>query len=422
MFKIKHLFIILLLTVLTGAAMGLIAAAFLKLLDWVTLARENNPFLIAFLPITAIITAVVYKKFGKNSDRGGNLIIDSVNKQTPVPFRTIIFTFFFTILTHLTGGSGGREGAAVQIGGTVGNKLGNLFKLDKISKSDLVMTGISAGFGAIFGTPLAGAFFGMEMCFIGKLNYRAMFPCFAASFLADFVTRLLGVTHSVQTIVSIPPATLYNIAIVIGAACLFALTGKLFAFSVRKLKDLYSRLIKNYINRALIGSFVILAVMIVFDGFKYAGLSLWMEEAAFSGQVTVADPILKFVLTVLTLGTGFQAGEVTPLFNIGASIGGLIGQFASVEPSFLAALGFIAVFGCAANAPFTMVMLGIELFGTEALPYYIAAALIGYFVSGHCGLYSSQLIVVSKYPHLKNYEGKTLEEIEKKGLFHKSPK
>ncbi len=411
----KNLLTLLSLTLAIGIVMGGVSTVFLTLLELVTSTREHHLVFIAFLPAVGILTSVVYHRFGKNSQRGNNLIIDSVHKQVQVPFRTAIFTFVFTILTHLTGGSVGREGTAVQIGGTLANKIGQFFKLNEKLKPVFIMSGISAGFGSVFGTPLSGAFFGMEMCFIGKLSYEALLPCFIASFTANYVTHLFGISHTAYVIQAIPATSIYNIAIIIAASCIYGFTGRLFAISVHKLKGLYSRMIKHHVLRAFAGSLVVLAVMFLFDAVKYDGLSTWMISAGFDGEVRIFDPVLKFIMTVLSLGAGFQGGEVTPLFDIGASLGGFIGQIAHVEPSLLAALGFIAVFGCAANTPLTTIMLGIELFGVGAMPYYIAAALISYYVSGHNGIYGSQLINANKY-HGPEHIGQTLEESGNKSL------
>lgn len=414
MIRFKNLSIFLFLTMALGVFMGTASAGFLKLLELMTYTREHHLIFIVFLPVAGVLTAAVYHKFGKNSQRGNNLIIDSVHRQAEVPFRMAVLTFLFTALSHLTGASVGREGTAVQIGGTFANSLSKHFKLDKKSHMILVMSGISAGFGSVFGTPLAGAFFGMEMCFVGKLSYEAIFPCFLASFTANYITQALGISHSVYEIKAIPPLGPYIIAIVILASCAFGFAGRLFAKSVHKLKQLYAGKIKRPVLRAAAGSLIVLAAMFAFQGIKYDGLSTWMISAGFDGNVNLFDPVLKFIMTVLSLGAGFQGGEATPLFDIGASLGGLIGQASHVEPSLLAALGYIAVFGCAANAPITTVMLGIELFGTNAMPYYVIAALVSYYASGHSGIYPAQVIAVSKYASLQDQVGQSLENIGNK--------
>lgn len=416
--KSKKIIISLSILTITSILMGTISAAFLSLLQLVTGLREQFHFLIVFLPLTGIATAFIYNKYGKNSNLGNNLIIESVQEERNVPLRMSILTFIFTIFTHLTGGSAGREGTAVQIGGALSNNLANYFKVEHKDKRIFVMAGISAAFGSVFGTPLAGAFFGMEMCYIGKISYEALLPCFFSSYIADYITRLFGITHTSYVIKSIPSLSLYNIIILILASCAFGFMGRVFAISVQALKKLYSNIIHNYLYRVVAGSLLYILVMVLLNAFKFTGLSTWIIQAGFDGKVTLLAPIKKLLLTVLTLGCGFQGGEVTPLFDIGASVGGYIGQITHIEPSLLAALGLISVFGCATNTPITSIMLGIEMFGVNAIPYYIIAALISYYVSGNSGIYSSQIIMISKYQTQTDI-GQRLGAIGNKSIFHR---
>lgn len=412
----KRTFKLLLLTAVSGLVMGVVSKYFLDSLAFVSLFRDKHGYLLYLLPIVGMLTAFVYKNYGNGSHRGNNLIIDSIYKDSHVPLRMSVFTFVFTVLTHLSGGSAGREGTAVQIGGTLTNKLAEWFKLDNSDKKILVMAGISAGFGSVFGTPLAGTFFGLEMCFVGKLSYEALFPCFAASYLANFITESLGVVHSSHAILSIPQITPYTLSIIIFSSGIFGIAGKYFSICIRCLKKLYAKIFKNYMLRALLSSIFILIIMLTFNFTKYEGLSTWMIDAGFEGNVKFYDPFAKFILTCMTLGAGFQGGEVTPLFDIGASLGGLIGQITNVEPSLLAALGLIAVFGCATNTPVTTIMLGIEMFGTSATPYYIAASLLSYYISGHNGIYQSQIIFTPKSECLKEHNNLSLGEISNGNL------
>lgn len=404
----------LILTILTGTIMGLASAAFLKSLEIVTVLREQSGWLIFLLPVTGVLTALMYRKYGKGAQRGSNLVIESVHEDVRVPFRMTVFSFAFTVLTHLTGGSAGREGTAVQIGGALSNRLAVRARLDKTGQRILVMAGISAGFGSVFGTPLAGAFFGMEMCFVGKLSYEALLPCFIASFTADLVTAALGITHATRRIAAIPALSPYPVAIVFAAAIVFGYCGKYFAIAVHAIKKRYARHFKDDLVRALAASLVVLGVMLLINGVRYAGLSTWMIDAAFQGTASLWDPIRKFLLTVLTLGAGLQGGEATPLFDIGASLGSLIGQLTHVEPSLLAALGLIGVFGCAANIPITTIVLGIEMFGTKAVPYYVITALVSYYLTGHHGIYSAQVIAIPKRRHMPNLVGRSIGDQARK--------
>jgi H+/Cl- antiporter ClcA len=400
-------------TIIVSIIMGFISAIFLKSLELVTTLRGSFPYLIFLIPVIGVLTAYTYSKYGKVANRGNNLIIESVQKDVKVPFRMAILTYIFTVLTHLAGGSAGREGTAVQIGGALTNKIANTFKMEHKEKRVLIMSGISAAFGSVFGTPLAGTFFGMEVCFIGKLSYEAMIYCFIGSYTANFVTESLGINHAGHLIKSIPNISLYTLLIVIVCSILFGIFGRLFAKGIHLVKGFYSKNIKNNMSRAIISSTVVLLVIIIFRLYKFEGLSTWLIDSGFSGDVTILDPIKKLILTILTLGAGFQGGEVTPLFDIGASLGGSMGNLTNVEPSLLAAVGMICVFGSATNTPITTIMLGIDLFGAEAIPYYIIGAFISYYIIGHNGIYGAQVINTPKLKSFEKHIGISLENIER---------
>lgn len=355
-----------------AVVMGVISFVFLKMLGLSSVFREYFPYCIWFLPLSGMLTAFVYKKYGGESSKGNNLIIQSANEGIKVPKRLAVLTFFFTLLTHFSGGSAGREGTAVQIGGALTSNVADKFGFKKKDRKTIILSGLSSAFGSVFGTPLAGAFFGMEVCCIGQLSASAVIPCFLSSYLANAVTLLLGATHEVHTIASVP-----NLA-------------------VKYLKLLYAKIFKNTVLSALAGSVVVTLLIILLNLNKYEGLSTWQQTTAFEGNANWYDMPVKFILTVLTLGAGFQGGEVTPLFDIGASFGGWYANLFGIEPSFLAAIGLICVFGSAANTPITTIMLGIELFGAEAAPYFVFASLISFIALGKSGIYSSQERKLSK--------------------------
>lgn len=401
------------LIILTAVIMGCASAIFLQSLEYVTNFRMSHYQLFYLIPVIGVATAFIYNNYGKGSQRGNNLIIESTHKETKVPLRMAFLTFIFTVLTHLVGGSAGREGTAVQIGGTVTNKLANIFKLEGKDKKTLIMVGISSAFGSVFGTPLAGTFFGVEVCFIGKLSYESIFPCFIGAYVADYVTSFFGIKHSIHSIISVPNITIYTLVITIISACIFGIVGKLFSRSIKFLKKMYSSKIKNYLLRALISSFIVLIIIVIFNFYEYGGLSTWLIDAGFNGTSSIGDSIKKFILTVLTLASGFQGGEVTPLFDIGASLGGAIGQIAHIEPSLLAALGLICVFGSATNTPIATIMLGIEMFGDRAIPYYIISVLISYYIGEHNSIYGAQVIETPKKSKYLKDKGYSIEEILK---------
>ena len=387
---------VILVSLCCAVVMGIISFVFLKMLGLSSVFREFFPYCIWFLPLSGMLTAFVYKRYGGESSKGNNLIIQSANEGVKVPKRLAFLTFIFTLLTHFSGGSAGREGTAVQIGGTltsnVADKLG--FKSD--DRKIIIFSGLSAAFGSVFGTPLAGAFFGMEICCIGQLSVSAVIPCFLSSYLANVVTLLLGATHEVHKISAIPSLDIKSVLVFISASILFGLIGKLFALGVKYLKLLYAKIFKNTVLSALIGSVIVVLLIVLLNLNEYEGLSTSQQTTAFEGNANWYDMPVKFILTTLTLGAGFQGGEVTPLFDIGASFGSWYANIFRIEPSFLAAIGLICVFGSAANTPITTIMLGIELFGAEAVPYFVFASLISFIASGKSGIYSAQERKLSK--------------------------
>jgi H+/Cl- antiporter ClcA len=379
-----------------AVVMGIISFVFLKMLGLSSVFREFFPYCIWFLPLSGMLTAFVYKRYGGESSKGNNLIIQSANEGVKVPKRLAFLTFIFTLLTHFSGGSAGREGTAVQIGGTLTSNVADKLGFKNEDRKIIILSGLSAAFGSVFGTPLAGAFFGMEVCCIGQLSVSAVIPCFLSSYLANAVTLLLGATHEVHKISAIPSLNIKSVLVFISASILFGLIGKLFALGVKYLKLLYAKIFKNTVLSALIGSVIVVLLIVLLNLNEYEGLSTWQQTTAFEGNANLYDMPVKFILTTLTLGAGFQGGEVTPLFDIGASFGGWYANMFGIEPSFLAAIGLICVFGSAANTPITTIMLGIELFGAEAVPYFVFASLISFITSGKSGIYSAQERKLSK--------------------------
>lgn len=401
---------LLVLVVIVSLAMGVAAWAFLASLNIATDYREHHAWIYALLPVVGVATAWVYKNHGLAAKRGNNLVIDSALGTRLIHMRMAVLTFVCSTLTHLTGGSAGREGAAVQIGGTIASNISSLAHLKKHDHHDLMLAGISSAFGAVFGSPLAGAFFGMEMCFIGKIDYTAGIYCLVASFTGYFTSLALGTEYEANVIASVPAMTPKTVVIVVISAIIFGLTARLFAWSVRTVKSLYGRFITNYLVRALIGALVVLAAYALLDAWDYAGLSTWLSGAGFAGNTTLADAAIKLVVTALTLGAGFQGGEVTPLFGIGAALGGCIGCLVGIDPSFLAALGMLGVFCAGLNVPITTCMMAIDLFHGTAAGFFVIVAFISYLTAGHRGVYPAQRIISPKRRSLIVDEGGTVAD------------
>lgn len=397
------------LSLVVAVLMGVAGWAFLAALRLVTDLRESHLWLFALLPVVSVATAWIYRTHGLRAQRGNNLVIDSTLTGTPIRGRMALLTFFCSTATHLVGGSAGREGAAVQLGGTIASNVSTLFGVEGHDRRDLMMAGISSAFGAAFGTPLAGAFFGMEMCFIGKLDYSAALYCLAGSFVGNAVSRALGTPFAFESIAAVPPMDLRNLAIACLAAVLFGLTARLFTFCIRTVKRIYARLFVNYLAAAAAGGILLAVLFLGFDLHPYGGLSEWMTAAAFAGDTTPVDALLKLVLTALTVGVGLQGGEVTPLFGIGAALGGWIGSVALGDPGFMAALGMVGVFGAALNVPVTTIMLGIDMFGARAGSYFVIVSFVSYLVAGHHAVYPAQRIVTPKRRSLKKDVELTVE-------------
>lgn len=402
-------FRVLVLSALVAALMGVAGWAFLAALRLATDAREAHLWLFGLLPLVNLATAWLYRNHGLRAQRGNNLVIDSTITGTPIHGRMALLTFACSTATHLAGGSAGREGAAVQMGGTIASNVATVFRVEGHDRRDLMMAGISAAFGAAFGTPLAGAFFGMEMCFVGKLDYSAALYCLTGSFIGNAVSRALGSPFAFQTISRVPPMDPSVLAVVISAAVAFGLAARLFTFCIRTVKRLYARFFVNYLAAAGASGILLVLLFLGLGLHRYGGLSEWMVPAAFEGKTTLLDPVLKLGMTALTVGAGFQGGEVTPLFGIGASLGGWIGSVTLGDPSLMAALGMVGVFGAALNVPITTIMLGIDMFGASAGAYFVIVGFVSYLIAGHHAVYPAQRIVTPKRRSLKEDTALTVE-------------
>ena len=402
------------LTLIVAVLMGCAAWAFLASLDMATKFRADNPWVFCALPLVGIGTAWIYRNHGLAAKRGNNLVIDSALSERLIHARMAALTFVCSTLTHLTGGSAGREGAAVQIGGTIASNISHAAKLNQRDHHDLMLAGISAAFGGVFGTPLAGAFFGMEMCFVGKIDYTAGVYCLVSSFAGYLTSLALGTVYEAHAIANVPALSAKSVCVTVLAGIAFGLTARVFSALIRGVKMVYARFTWNYLATAIVGSLIVLAVYALLGAWNYAGLSTWLVDAGFDGTTTAADAIIKLVVTALTLGAGFQGGEVTPLFGIGAALGGWIGTLCGVDPSFVAALGMLGVFCGGLNVPITTIMMSIDLFGGTGCPYFAIVAFVSYIVSGHRGVYPAQRIVAPKRRSLTPDEGGTVEDAIKR--------
>ncbi len=413
---------------------GSVVAVFLLLLDQVTAWRYAQPWLLYCLPLAGVGIVLLYRYAGKNAEGGNNLILEEIHQSGGgVPLRMAPLVLFTTLLTHLTGGSAGREGTAVQIGGSMAGWLARRLRLQQQDVRIILLTGIAAGFGAVFGTPLAGALFALEVVYVGRLNYKALLPCLIAALLADGVCTAWGVHHTAYTITSQEAlrqssAFLYfDIAllgkVIIAGAC-FGLVSRLFSEAVHLVKDYSNRWIKAPLLIPVIGGLLIIGLSLLPGGASYLGLGVYNPDPSAVSIISAFRPggadlfswLWKLVFTAITLGMGFKGGEVTPLFFIGATLGYSLGVVLGVPVDLMAALGFVAVFAGAANTPVACVLMGTELFGGGGILYFAVACFTAYYFSGNTGIYTAQRLSRDKTGLAGYPGGRSLKDLRQERL------
>jgi H+/Cl- antiporter ClcA len=402
-FNYKTLLWVSLITIPVSAVIGSVVALFLWLLSWAIHYRFAHNWLLYLLPLAGIAIHFAYKLYGKSSEKGNNLIIDEIHQPgAGVPKRLAPLILLTTVVTHLFGGSAGREGTAVQIGGSIAHWFGSMFKLDAIAMRYLLTAGIAAGFGAVFGTPFTGMIFAVEVLTNGRVKYEALLPCLIAGFVGDITVSLWHVHHTAYHI-SYVSAGLSSewllILKIIPASILFGLASLAFAEATHRIKKLFLSWFKHNWMIPVVGGLIIIVLTFIIGKPDYLSLGVDPEHP---GAVTIvsafnpggSDPfswLWKLIYTAITLGTGFKGGEVTPLFYIGATLGNTLAGLLSAPVSLFAALGFIAVFSGATKTPIACSIMGIELFGPHYALFFTLACFVAYLFSGRTSIYTSQL-------------------------------
>ncbi|HEY4093280.1 MAG TPA: voltage-gated chloride channel family protein [Luteibacter sp.] len=384
----------------TAAAIlaGTASAFFLLALEWATATREAQPWMVGLLPLAGFVVGWAYDRVGKPVEAGNNLIIDEIHDpKRVIPRRMVPLVFIGTIVSHLFGASVGREGTAVQMGGALADQLTGLFRLRHDERRILLMVGMSGGFAAVFGTPLAGALFGLEVLAIGRLRYDALFPCVIAAIVAHQVCLAWGVHHTVYGIDQVSAVTFTTVLSVIMAGFAFGLVGLLFATVTHAIGGWMKRRIPYAPFRPLLGGAVIALSVAVLHTERYIGLGIPTIVAAFQHPLAPWDFAGKFTYTVASLASGFKGGEVTPLFYIGATLGNALAPLLHLPVAMLAGLGFVAVFAGAANVPLACTVMAIELFGPAIAPFAAIACVASYMFSGHTGIYHAQRVGQAKH-------------------------
>lgn len=388
----------LLFATLIGTAAGLSSAGFLVALDWVTQHREAHPWLIAFLPASGGLLAWIYYRYGQRANLGYNVILEEIHEPaTVLPVRMAPLVLVGTLVTHWFGGSAGREGTAVQMSAALADQLTYTLGVRRRDRSTLLVMGISAGFAAVFGTPLAGAIFALEILVIGRCRYESLLPSLMAALIADQVCQACGVGHTQYNVGTIPLATPFTLgwAMIVGAIC------GMVAMGFTKLSHFVTELFRRSIGypplRAVMGGLIVAAFVGLSGSTRWIGLGIPVIEQAFSEPSGWYDFLWKVILTAITVGAGFKGGEVTPLFFIGATLGSALSLIVPLPVGLLAALGFVAVFAGATHTPLACIVMGLELFGMEAAWYLAIASVTAYTFSGQTGIYRAQRAGHSKH-------------------------
>ncbi len=392
-----------------AALIGSASAFFLWMLDAVTVFRFSNPWLLWFLPIGGLAVGWLYHRHGKSANDGNNLLIDEIHQPAAgVPRRMAPLILIGTLVTHLFGGSAGREGTAVQMGGSIAGSFARVFKLDEAGVRVLLMAGVAAGFGSIFGTPIAGTVFALEVLVIGRMQYDALVPCFIASVVADWACHSWGIGHT-QYHVAVTSGSFRAEPLLMGkvilAAAMFGLASLLFSESSHRLGAVFKRFIPRPEFRPAVGGLMVIGLFFLVGTPDYLGLgvlgnrpdAITLPAMFGSMEIPASAWLWKLVFTVVTLSAGFKGGEVTPLFFIGAALGNALAHLLGAPVDLFAAIGFVAIFGAASNTPLASTILGMELFGAGNGLYIATACIVAYHFSGHTGIYSSQRLAIPKF-------------------------
>ncbi|MEY4097704.1 MAG: hypothetical protein RL170_548 [Bacteroidota bacterium] len=408
----------LVISILTIGLIGTATAWFLIALDFVTIWRTDHIWVVNFLPLIGLGIGYTYHYFGTAVQKGNNLILETHQAEEttsssstsstsikPIPLLMAPLVFISTLLTHIGGGSAGREGTAVQMGGAIADHFTTLFKLSSAERKTILIMGVSAGFAAVFGTPLAAAVFALEIMSFKKVKFENIIPSFAAAFGAHYICLAWMVKHTAYSIDIIPSISASTISWTILAGLIFGLAALLFIYTGKFFETLFAK-IKFEPMRPFIGGIIIALFIVVANSTKYIGLGIPSIVDAFNEPAGSFDFALKILLTSLTLSAGFKGGEVTPLFFIGAALGNILIWFIPFPMALLAGMGFVAVFAGATHCVIASIIMGIELFGIQAGMYVGLASMVAYFASGMNGIYSAKLKIGAKYD-LYNYISKT---------------
>jgi H+/Cl- antiporter ClcA len=403
----KWIFICVLIGIFSGCA----SAFFLVSLEWVTQYRESHNWIIWLLPIGGLCIGLLYHFYGSDVVKGNNLLLEEYeNPQKTIPLKMAPMVLIGTLITHLFGGSAGREGTAVQMSGAIADQFTGVFKLNNSDRKTLIILGISAGFASVFGTPLAGALFALEVLYFSKITYKSIVLSFITAYIAYFTVEFWHVKHAHYSIPNVPQLTIINFSWIIVAGVLFGLTAMLFSRSTHLWGKLFSKYIKDAPLRPFIGGLILVVAIYLIGTTKYIGLGIPTIVESFSSTNQWYDFLFKILFTGFTLGAGFKGGEVTPLFFVGATLGSVLSIYIPLPIALLAGMGFVAVFSGATHTPIACTVMGMELFGIESGLFIGIACVIAYYSSGSVGIYNSQIVKGAKYKLYQRFKRKNLAD------------
>jgi len=386
----------LVISLLVGLIGGLLGSLFHLSIDYVTELREEHGFLLFFLPVGGLLIALLYRLFSSQGRIDTNRVIKSVRRDKDIPLVMIPLIFISTVVTHMLGGSAGREGAALQLGGSIGYNTGKLLKFKKNDMRIIVMSGMSSVFAALFGTPLTATIFSLEVTNVGVLHYAGLLPCVISSVTASQVAKLFSLHPVHFQGVVFGNVTVSLILQVIFVAAICAVASMLFCITIKKTEHLMDKLFKNGFLRAFVGGIIIVLLSVVLHTRDYNGAGMAIIERAIGGDALPWTFLLKIIFTAITISAGFKGGEIVPAFFIGSTLGCVVAPIVGLSPTLGAAIGFVALFCGVVNCPVASILLSLEVFGAEGIIFFAISTAVSYMLSGYFGLYESQKIAYSK--------------------------
>lgn len=385
----------LLIGLFTGVITGFAGAVFHFSLEKAQELRLTTPWLPYLMPVAGLVTIFMYKTWAPDS-RGTNMVLSAIRANEHMNWKLAPLIFISTTLTHLTGGSAGREGAALKMGGSIGDQLGKWLRLDEKDNRVIVMCGASAAFAALFGTPATAAIFSIEVVSVGVMYFSAIVPCTVASVTGFLIAKWLGIPPTTFGLELVPAFELGSLLGVLLLGILIAVLSIAFCFGVHETAHLFTRFFPDRYLRIFVGGSVVVLLTLLVGSRDYNGAGMDVIIQALGGQALPYAFLLKLVFTSVTLGTGYRGGEIVPVFFIGSTFGCVAAGFLGLPPAFGAALGLVALFCGVTNCPITSIILSVELFGSQGLIYFALICAVSFMLSGNYSLYSEQKIIYSK--------------------------